>query len=643
MRKPDYFKTQRLFAVVLAAVSLTLAVVHNEVLALSSAIGLTEPAELEAFMDGVFETQLKSLHIAGATFAVVKDNALFLAKGYGCADIENRKPVRADTTLFRIASISKLFVWTAVMQLVEQGKIDLDVDINTYLTRFKIPDTYPEPITLNHLMTHTAGFEDNVIGLFAKNKERLLPLETILARDLPARVRPPGQMASYSNHGTGIAALIVEKVSGMSWNDYVEKNILKPLKMENTTFRQPVPDPLSANLAKGYSYTDGEFHKEPFVYVPMAPVASASTSATDMAKFMLAHLNQGQLKNSRILNTETARQMHSALFRNAPEVNPMDHGFLEISRNGRRVIGHDGNILYFHSLVALLPEERAGLFVSYNSREAQRATEMTYNLFMDRYYPPENKPVLYQVRHSRKQLRRFTGSYFSNRRDHDRLAKLGALFKIVKVTLAEDGVLKTINSEATRWIEIKPLTFREEYGLKTLVFREDEHGRITHMFIGNRPTVAYERIRTQDLPQLHAFLFGVASLLFLTALVSWPVGALIRWRYNLKIVPQRRISPYAYFTAWNASLLFIVFAILLAVVLGDPNEISFGITKGIKVMMMLSIVCTILTAATLIFTIIIWKQKRGRVWGRIYYTAVTVALFSTLWQLNHWNLVGFQY
>ena len=114
---------------------------------------------MEAFLDKLLGREMEKHHIAGAAVSVVKDGKLFFAKGYGYADLENGIPVDPEQTIFRIGSVAKLFTWTAVMQLVEQGKLDLDADINTYLD-FRIPDTYPQPITLKHLLTHTSGFED---------------------------------------------------------------------------------------------------------------------------------------------------------------------------------------------------------------------------------------------------------------------------------------------------------------------------------------------------------------------------------------------------------------------------------------------------------------------------------------------------
>ncbi len=482
-----------------------------------------------------------------------------------------------------------------------------------------------------------------MIGLFAKDTDRLLPLGDILAQELPARVRPPGDVAAYSNHGTAIAAYIVEQVSGMAWDDYVEENILRPLRMAHTTFRQPVPEKLSANVSKGYTYSEGEFHEEPFVYVPLAPVAAASTTATDMANFMIAHLNLGKFGNSRILDAATARHMHESLYRHAPEVNPMSHGFIDMSRNGQWVIGHGGNILYFHSQIALLPEQKVGLFVSYNTQGGGKAARKIYELFMDRYYPSGDVQVSAPAENSKDRLQRFTGSYFSSRRVHRRFTKLGALLGTVKVTLTKDGVLKTIGSEATRWIETKPLTFREENGFGTLVFRENDKGRITHMFMGDRPYIAFERIRTKDSLILHVVLALSAILLYFTTIISWPFAALIRRRHNVKLNRRTAIPRLAYFTAWSASFLFIVVAAFLAFGLRDPNAIVFGLPMWIKVVLVLSMFSTLMTAGALIYAGVIWKSGKGSIGGRVYYTAVMLALSVTIWQLNHWNLLGFHY
>ena len=186
-------------------------------------------ADLEAFFDGAIPVQLDSKHIAGAVVAVVSGDKVVFSKGYGYADIENRRKVDPEKTMFRIASISKLFTWTAVMQQVEEGKLDLDADINTYLKEVKVPSGYDKPVTLKNLLTHTPGFEDYVLGLFAHSPKDLPPLAEVLREQMPARVAAPGVISSYSNHGTALAGYAVACASGKSWEDYIEQRILQPL------------------------------------------------------------------------------------------------------------------------------------------------------------------------------------------------------------------------------------------------------------------------------------------------------------------------------------------------------------------------------------------------------------------------------
>ncbi len=308
-------------------------------------------------MDGAVSTELRAHHIPGATVAVVKDGKIILAKGYGYADIDKRKAVVADQTLFRIGSVSKLFIWTAVMQLAEEGKLDLDADVNIYLKDFRIPATYPQPITLKNLMTHTPGFEDLATGgrLFVRNGTDIIPLGEYLQERMPARVRPPGEVTAYSNYGSVLAAYIVEQVSGMPFDGFVEERILLPLSMNNTSFGQPLPPRLASNMSNGYIYANNAYTAQPFEYLQAWPAGSMSSTSEDMAKFMIAHLQNGRYGNSSILQEDWGQRMHSQLFTNDPRVSGWAYGFWEMELNNQSIIGHGGDTILFHTLLQLTP------------------------------------------------------------------------------------------------------------------------------------------------------------------------------------------------------------------------------------------------------------------------------------------------
>jgi CubicO group peptidase (beta-lactamase class C family) len=334
----------------------------------SSKVKHIESADLETFVDGIMAAELKAGKIAGATFVFVKDGSILLAKGYGYADVKMRKPVVAEETLFRPGSVSKLFVWTAVMQLLEQGKLDLNADVNTYLKKFQIPATFPEPITIAHLMEHTPGFEEVFRDMGARTPKDLIPLEDYLAANIPKRVYPPGKIAAYSNYGTALAGYIVEVVSGMPFEAYVEDHIFRPLGMTMSTFREPLPSHLERFMSVGYSAEKGILKAEDFELINgLYPAGSLSSTAADMAKFMIAHLQNGRFGEVRILQEETARLMHAQLFSHDPRLDGNAHGFWEKRLNGVRMIEHGGDTIYFHSQLVLFPEHNLGMFVSLNT------------------------------------------------------------------------------------------------------------------------------------------------------------------------------------------------------------------------------------------------------------------------------------
>src|SRR5581483_10763526 len=256
------------------------------------------PDDVSAFLDGLMPQQLAKDDIAGAVISVVKDGKVIFAKGYGYSDVAKKTPVTPDNTLFRPGSISKLFTWTAVMQLVEQGKLDLDHDVNDYLD-FKIPAKFGKPITLRNIMTHTPGFEETVQELFVRDAKDLTPLGEYLKRHLPTRIYPPGTTPAYSNYATAMAGYIVQRVSGQDYYDYIDENILKPLNMAHSTFRQPLPDPLKAMMSNGYQVASQP--PKPFEFVEAAPAGSSSVTAMDMTHFMMAHLQNGKYEGAQIL------------------------------------------------------------------------------------------------------------------------------------------------------------------------------------------------------------------------------------------------------------------------------------------------------------------------------------------------------
>src|SRR5947209_13367583 len=282
--------------------------------------------DVEAFLAGFMPMQLEREDIAGAVVCVVKDGKVLFTRGYGYSNVEKKTPVSPDSTLFRPGSISKLFTATAVMQLVQQGKLDLDRDVNDYLD-FKIPPAFSKPITLRNLLTHTPGFEETVKNLFIPENAPMVSLKEYLTGHIPKRIFPPGAVPAYSNYGVTLAGYIVERVSGREFNDYVTENMFKPLGMSHSTFAQPLPPDLKPLMSAGYEL--GSDKPKGFENVQVAPAGALSITAADISHFMIAHLQDGKFENAQILSPEVARQMHSRQLGFHPELNGMALGFYE--------------------------------------------------------------------------------------------------------------------------------------------------------------------------------------------------------------------------------------------------------------------------------------------------------------------------
>jgi CubicO group peptidase (beta-lactamase class C family) len=596
--------------------------------------------DLEAFFDGALLVQLESKHIAGAVVAVVVGDKVVFAKGYGYADVETHKPVDPQTTMFRVGSVTKLFTWTAVMQLVEEGKLDLDADVNTYLRQsgVQIPEAFGKPITLKDLLRHTPGFEDRVIGLFAHSVSDVKPLAEVLKNDMPARVRPPGVMASYSNHGTALAGLAVATVAGKTWEEVVEQRILNPLGMKNTLVRQP--DKLPETMSKGYKWKDGQFKDEGFEYVPLSPAGSMSASATDMARFIIAHLNDGKFENVQILKPETARRMRERLFAHDPKVDGMCYGFWELHQNDQRIIDHGGDTLVFHSLLAMIPDHKVGLFLSYNTDQGVRERDDILAAFLNRYYPVpiERRP---KADTASKTLKRFEGDYSINRYSHTSYAKLARFLGWITVKANDDHTLSIGPGDPRRYAQVEPLVYQEVGGRRKVVFHEDGEGRITDLYFASVPALAAVRETGIDQPRLHLGVLAGCVLLFLTALVFWPVLAFARRGSKSTRFKRTFVSGLMSVIGWLLSAASLGFLGGVAWALPEPDQVVYGTPKELQYVLLVPQVCVGLAAITLLCSIVAWSRGYWRFSGRVHYTLVAFAGVGFVWFLYYWNLLKF--
>ena len=590
-------------------------------------------ADIEAFLDGLVPQQIGNDDIAGATIAVVKDGKLLFAKGYGYADVKTKKPVSAQETLFRPGSISKLFTWTAVMQLFEQGKLDLDRDVNEYLD-FKIPDAFGKPITLKNIMTHTPGFEEQVKDLFSVNSASP-NLGQYLKTHIPGRIYPPGTVPAYSNYATAIAGYIVERVSGKPFEQYIAENIFKPLNMGHSTFVQPLPAELAPLMSSGYRLASDD--AQPFEVVTPFPAGSLSSSATDMAQFMIAHLQDGQLNGANILKPETARLMHSRLFGLDDAALAMCYGFYEETRNGHRIIGHGGDTVSFHSDLHLVLDQKLGFFVSYNSpgRGDGSGRVNLWHAFLDRYYP-YSAPVASSST-AKEDAKAASGTYILSRRSENSFLKAATLLGQFTVSPVGDGDIMVAqltgqNGKPKHWQAIGPMIFQERDGQDKLIFKPDQSGRM--QLILPYPFFVGQRIGALENGKLLLVVLVVSLVLMLLTLILWPVSWFVRRHYGRKL----ELPPLALLFRVLVRIAFLLDIIFIASLLG---LVTYGLShleifsdKGtvwFHLVQVIGVLGAIGTLAALINAIIAWSGKRWSIWVKLQATIMLLACLGLLW------------
>lgn len=592
--------------------------------------------DLEPWLDGVMKYALQRGDVAGATVVVVKDGQPLLEKGYGYADVAKKRPVTSDT-MFRIGSIGKLFTWTAVMQLVEAHKIDLDSDVNDYLD-FKIPGGFGKPITMRELMQHTAGFEDEAKYIFVDGPGHLMPLDKFLKENAPARIFPPGETPAYSNYGATLAGYIVQRVSGEPYEAYVQHHIFAPLGMNHSTVYQPPPAALAGDVSQGYKL--GSEPPKPYEFGNVRAAGVSANSGADMGRFMLAHLNDGRLGSFQLLQPATAELMHRQSFQATPPLPGFALGFYHEDRNGHDVIAHEGDVNWMHSNLELVLDQHVGFFISLNSLGKDGAAgairNAVYNEFMDRYYPaPQLGPELTFSR-ARTDGALLAGDYQLSRRIQTTVLSFVYLMGQTKITQAADGVLtvggiSTLGGAPKHWREIGPYLWRDTSGSDRMAAKVVD-GKVRAVWFDETvPAFVLQPVPpSQDkawiLPLLGA---SVALLVVLT--VSWPVAAFIRWRYGRSFAHSGR-RALAYRLVRIAALLDIIFVLgMVATIISTAsNEAALdGGTDGALRLFQIFGLFGLAGLAVGPWSLVqVWRDTTASWWGKLTGALVMLALFS---------------
>lgn len=601
--------------------------------------------ELEHFTNEKIKKSMQEYEIPGTVVAIVKNGKIVFIKGYGYANLNEKKPMTPDKTKIRIASVTKLFTANAVMQLVEKNKINLNADVNDYLNEFKLKNPYKDKVTMAQLLTHTSGIDNDCIKDLSVKESDVKPISQFLkARMLPV-VRKPGTVIQYSSYGTALAGCIVEEVSGQSCAEYIKNNILDPLEMHNTDFEMN-----PADLAQGY-VRNGRMleEKELKGYFNLYPVGGIVSTGEDMAKFMIAHLNNGQYNGRRIMQASTALSMHQRHAGFDALLPGTCYGFAEGYTNGIRSIGHPGYAPDgFSTELCLLPEKNVGIFITVNQGYDNSVPQEFVNDFIGHYYP-ESKINNGRVEKRETPNKEIVGTYRFGEYTRSTINK-GDIFgagEEVDISInGNDVIIKGVDpftrkTFITNAIQIAPMVLKSADG-EYFVFKKDEKGKVAYMAQTSTSWHGtFEKISWYEKNAFQLGLFLICNLIFLLEII---ISLIVLVRSKMKKrsgKSQNKLVNYQAALIGMNSLLNILFYAISMMTWGD--RLRYGVPIDIKLLLCLPVICSILTVMIFAGTVQSWKKNYGSLFFRINATVVTTASVFFIWLYNYLNLLGFKY
>lgn len=601
---------------------------------------LFDPAELELYWNDFFSEQMEQFGVYGAEMVMVKDGEILFSQGYGYADADRQIPYDPERTIIRSGSIVKTVTAAAVMQLSEQGKLDLDADVNQYLTLFKVPEAFGQPVTTRQLINMTGGFDTRLFGVRVPSPEELQPLGQYLAKRMPPRTRPPGLLRRYNDHEIALAGYLVEVISGMPYEQYVQKYIFEPLEMNHSSIT--LPDDQLDQVVRGYPVGGGTDDAYPlsYYYLNDAPGGGFNSTGMDIAHYMMSQLQNGRYVRSdggevRILSEETAAAMHETAFRYSPYMVGQANSWDEEFYNGQRYLRKDGGAPGVLNRLLLFKDQGLGFYLNYNS-DGYALSNNWRDKILTMYLgerADETRPSL-PVPGDAGPLDRYVGSYIEL---HDstadgNLIKLNALItpgEFRKVTANDDG---TLSIDGHSYSAIEPGLFQSSSGESIITFEMDGEGPASYLF-QNR--FAYARVPWYETPVVQQGLLAATTLLFFSGVIAWLVSAIRRQATGRRL-------------AGLISLLNIVFLIgLVLVLLPAVNGVGwvffFDPSPQLLVVLTLPLIAALFTVALLVQTFLSWIKGRYTAGIRLHNTLILLGAIGFFYFLSTWNLLGYQF
>jgi len=607
---------------------------------------------IEPFLDSLITSLMKEQNIIGCGVSIVNDSSITFSKGYGYSDLENKKLVDPQRTLFRTASVCKIVVATTMMMLREKGLIDFNTDINKYLKKFKIKNKLGKPITVAHLLTHTAGFDDFYIGKSARSEAESIPLGKFLQDRFPEQVTPPGEVYSYSNMGMALAALLVEEITGKDFEKYVIENLFLQLGMEKSSFR--IKEEFKDEIYKGYVYINGKQIEFPFDFLNDYPAGQMLTTVNEFSNFMIMQLQKGRFNGKQIIDNGLMEEMQSVQFTHHPILHTaFGYGFMIEEYSGTKLLSHGGGYPGILTLMRLFSELHIGVFIAINGYNSN-LNEIVSNEIMNKFFPyskPESKikyPITNLPEYD-KNADRFVGDYRFTRYSRNEITKIGLLLGLVGNELPirkndKDMLLMNdFSGRERRLIQIEPLLFQsidDDYYIK---FREDTDGNVTHLFTDG--ITALEKTPLLYTIKMQRVVFLAITSIFTLAALSG-LYLTIKSRLKKSVITKSNLFKLIEKIS-NVYLIYLLMFGLIMNVITNPLEQLIGFPYGMPwYFYLLQMLPLIFIVLTLWFTFKFIVEIRKGIIAKAaipLFTLFLLVCISSVWFMNTWNLIGFKF
>ncbi len=588
------------------------------------------PSALDAFVGGVVADAMRADHIAGVSVAVVQHGQPILLKGYGAASLAPWRPVTPDT-IFRLGSTTKTFTWIALMREVEKGRVKLDDPVNAYLPAdMRFPqEGLSRPILVSDLMAHSAGVEDQELtGMVVNDPKKVVALRRYLLDHRPSRVREPGADASYCNYCAALAGYIVAQLEGEDYETVIENEIIAPLGMSSTTLRDPrpgieglpapMPKALVDKTSDGFSWADGDFRKDKVELCSIPPAGSAWSNANDMARYMIAQLNGGELDGERVYDPATAKAFRTPLLKVPPGINGWDHGFMELPLPGGFTgFGHGGDTALFHGDMVVVPALELGIFVVTNTDTGAKFAKRLPDLIVEHFYSGAAPASVAPAKVDAATIAPYEGTWVSTRRDYHGLEGFIELLSVTKISAVEGG-LAGVGSHI--YVLDGPGRFRQKDGPNVLSFDLQDGQAIEYRTSDN--TSQGERAAWWQDPVTYLLILGLGA----TAAVATLVGLCVRRRDLPTSVAQGVAGHMQSATALAWLTAMVALGLWLPSATSDAAIIFSWPGPFITAFAWVGLGAALLSLACLVMVLPIWRGQGWSKWRKLRYTVTAVIL-----------------